>query len=350
MVIAIDGPGGVGKSTVTRCLATVLGVEFLDTGAIYRAATVAALRSGVDLDDETAVLAAVKSHEMAYEDGVILLDGESVAEATRSPEATFAVTQVSAYATVREHCVDMQRRWVADRGGEAVVEGRDIGTTVFPDAPVKVFLTADAATRAARRAGDAEAADQNIKEIEADLNRRDHGDSTRKASPLRPADDAVEVDTTNLDIEGVVAAILELVAEARSVARSKLNRPEIEAGLADTPGYRYADEVGDRLFLAGQVPLDAGGDLVGVGDVGAQARRCLDNLALVVTANGFRVEDVRRLTIHVVGEQNELPRAWDAVREWFNGEVPPATLLGASHLGYANQLVEIDADVVRSKQ
>ncbi len=216
MVIAIDGPGGVGKSTVTRRLATVLGVDFLDTGSMYRAATVAALRSGVDLDDEAAVLAAVQSYEMAYEDGVILLDGASVAEATRSPEVTLAVTQVSAYASVRAHCVDLQRAWVSARGGSAVVEGRDIGTTVFPDAPVKVFLTADAATRAARRAGDAEAANLEISEIVADLNRRDHGDSTREASPLRPADDSVEVDTTALDIEEVVATILDLVAAAHS--------------------------------------------------------------------------------------------------------------------------------------
>ncbi len=216
MVIAIDGPGGVGKSTVTRRLATVLGVDFLDTGATYRAATVAALEANVDLADEAAVLEAVTSREIAYEDGDILLDGRSIADETRSEAVTQAVSPVSALPSVREHVVQIQRDWVASRGGDAVVEGRDIGTVVFPDAPVKAFLTADASIRAARRAGDAEAADLDVSEIVADLNRRDHADSTRKTSPLRPADDAVEIDTSSMDVEQVVASILDLVATAQS--------------------------------------------------------------------------------------------------------------------------------------
>lgn len=214
MVIAIDGPGGVGKSTVTRRLATVLGLEFLDTGATYRAATVAALRSGVDLTDEAAVLGAVMASAIAYTDGTILLDGESVADASRSDAVTKNVSAVSAFPRVREHVVAIQRRWVADRGGDAVVEGRDIGTVVFPDAPVKIFLTADAEVRAARRAGDAEAANQAVADIVADLNRRDHADSTRKTSPLRAADDAVEVNTSEMGIEDVVLAILDVVADS----------------------------------------------------------------------------------------------------------------------------------------
>lgn len=213
MVIAIDGPGGVGKSTVTRRLATLLGLEYLDTGATYRAATVAALENGADLENEAEVLAAVQESEIAYEEGVILLDGESVASETRSEEVTKAVSAVSAFASVREHVVDIQRQWVADRGGKAVVEGRDIGTVVFPAAPVKAFLTASTEVRAARRSGDAEAANLEVSEIVADLNRRDHLDSTRDTSPLRPADDAIEVDTSGLGIEEVVATILEMVAE-----------------------------------------------------------------------------------------------------------------------------------------
>lgn len=216
MVIAIDGPGGVGKSTVARRLAEILGVEYLDTGATYRAAAVAALRADVDLGDEADVLAAVVAHEISYEDGVILLDGISVADETRSVVVTRAVTPVSANAAVREHVVKMQRDWVAARDGAAVVEGRDIGTVVFPDAPVKVFLTADAETRAARRAGDAEASNQQVSEIVADLNRRDHADSTRKASPLRAAEDAVEIDTGLMDVEQVVGTILDLVAAAQA--------------------------------------------------------------------------------------------------------------------------------------
>jgi cytidylate kinase len=194
----------------------VLGLDFLDTGATYRAAAVAALESGVDFADEAAVLEAVVAREIAYEDGVILLDGKSVADQTRSAAVTRAVTPVSAMASVREHVVQIQRDWVTERGGRAVVEGRDIGTVVFPDAPVKVFLTADASVRAARRAGDAEAAYLAVEEIVADLNRRDHADSTRETSPLRPADDAVKIDTGAMDIEEVVVAILELVSDARS--------------------------------------------------------------------------------------------------------------------------------------
>ncbi len=215
MVIAIDGPGGVGKSTVARRLASILGLDYLDTGATYRAAAVAALEADVDLADEAAVFAAVQSREISYEDGAILLDGGSVAEATRAEAATRAVTPVSALPLVREHLVAIQREWVASRGGSAVVEGRDIGTVVFPDAPVKVFLTASAEVRAARRSRDSEAVHMKVTEIVADLNRRDHADSTRKASPLRPADDAVEIDTGTMDIDQVVSAILDLVASIR---------------------------------------------------------------------------------------------------------------------------------------
>ena len=213
MVIAIDGPGGVGKSTVTRRLAELLGLDYLDTGATYRAATVAALRAGADLDDGDAVLTAVKAVTVAYQQGVIYLNGQPATAATRSEAVTKGVSAVSAFPAVREHIVAMQRGWVEDRGGNAVVEGRDIGTAVFPDAPVKIFLTATAEVRAARRAGDAEAANLAVSEIVADLNRRDHADSTRQTSPLRPAEDAVHIDTSALDVDGVVEAILRVVAD-----------------------------------------------------------------------------------------------------------------------------------------
>lgn len=214
MVVAIDGPGGVGKSTVTRLVAQVLGVGFLDTGATYRAATVAALEAGADLTDEDAVLAAVVPRDIAFENGVITLDGRKITEEARSERVTRAVTPVSAFPRVREHIVRIQRDWVDRHGGNAVVEGRDIGTVVFPDAAVKVFLTAPAEVRAERRAGDAEAAKQQVSAIVADLNRRDHADSTRKASPLRPAADAVEIDTSVMTAEEVAAAILDLVRRA----------------------------------------------------------------------------------------------------------------------------------------
>ena len=126
-----------------------------------------------------------------------------------------------------------------------------------------------------------------------------------------------------------------------------MNEHEVAAGLASTPGYRYADVVGDELFVAGQVPNDATGELVATGDAAAQTTRCLDNLATVVDVNGFGRDDVRHLRIYVAGEHQNLLDAWSAVTGWWDGAVPPATLLGVSCLGYAGQLVEIDARVVR---
>jgi enamine deaminase RidA (YjgF/YER057c/UK114 family) len=127
-----------------------------------------------------------------------------------------------------------------------------------------------------------------------------------------------------------------------------MNEDEQTAGLAPTPQYRYADVLGNRLFLAGQVPHDADGTLVGVGDVRAQARRCLENLRTVVTVHGFGLEDIHQLTIFVVGPHEHLTAAWEEVAGWFGGHVPPATLLGVHLLGYHDQLVEIDAQVARS--
>ena len=127
-----------------------------------------------------------------------------------------------------------------------------------------------------------------------------------------------------------------------------MNDEELAAGLAPTPGYRYADVVGDRLFVAGQVPHAEDGALVGLGDPHQQATQCLDNLRTLVEVHGLDVDDVRQLTIYVVGEHENLTTAWDAVTDWFDGPVPPATLLGVNDLGYRDQLVEIDATVIRA--
>lgn len=211
MVVAIDGPSGVGKSTVSRAVAGARGMHHLDTGSTYRAATLAVLRADVDPQDSAAAIAAVVASDISYIDGAVCLDGEDVAAATRSEEVTAAVSAVSAIAEVREHIVAVQRRWVVERGGNAVVEGRDIGTVVFPDAPVKIFLTARTGVRAERRAGDVEASGHGVAAIAEALAERDRKDSTRAASPLRPADDAVIIDTSDLDIDEVVAAVLEIV-------------------------------------------------------------------------------------------------------------------------------------------
>jgi cytidylate kinase len=214
VVIAIDGPGGVGKSTVSRAVAAALHLEHLDTGATYRAAALAALRAGADLEDADAVTAAVADASIEYVDGVVYLDGESVAAAVRTHEVTTASSRVSTIPEVRELVVEIQRDWVASRGGSAVVEGRDIGTVVFPDARVKVFLTARPEVRADRRAGDPEAAGRDVVDIAHELLTRDRRDAHREVSPMKPADDAVVIDTSALDAEAVITQVLELVEKA----------------------------------------------------------------------------------------------------------------------------------------
>ncbi len=216
MVVAIDGPSGVGKSTVSRAVASRLGLGYLDTGATYRAATLAVLRAGIDPCSETSILSELSSHTIDYGDNGILLDGKSVASDVRSHEVTRNVSAVSAHPMVRSEIVAMQRRWVEDVDGDAVVEGRDIGTVVFPDATVKVYLTASPMVRATRRSRDAEAMGKSLEEIAGEIEARDHADSTRKTSPLRPAQDAKVIDTSELGIDAVVETIVELVRAARS--------------------------------------------------------------------------------------------------------------------------------------
>jgi len=211
VVIAVDGPGGVGKSTVANRVAEAVGLPHLDTGSTYRAAGLVALRSGTPLDDGTAVLAAIESVDIQIVEGTVTIDGVDVTQALRTDEVTKASSAVATHPDVRSRIVALQRSWVEDHGGSAVVEGRDIGTVVFPDAPVKIYLTARPEVRAARRSGDAEAGNKSTEQIAAELAARDHTDSSRKASPLRPADDADIIDTSDLSIDEVVRIVLELV-------------------------------------------------------------------------------------------------------------------------------------------
>lgn len=195
-VIAIDGPVGSGKSTVARAVADRLGLEVLETGAMYRAVAAAALRLGIEPGADTAAEMAGLARE---------IDPAAATEAElRSPAINRAVSEVAAQPEVRTELVALQRRWAAARGG-GVVEGRDIGTVVFPDATVKVFLTASEEERARRRGADEEA---------ADLARRDQLDSSRAASPLAAADDALVIDSTGRSVEDVVDEIVAAVAEA----------------------------------------------------------------------------------------------------------------------------------------
>ena len=209
-VIAIDGPAGAGKSTVARAVADRLGVTVLDTGAMYRAVTLACLGAGIDLQngDACAKIGAAASIVLD-DDGTVTLDGIDVTKAIRTPEVTGAVSMVSAHPQVRAIMVQHQRAW-ADRHSTAVVEGRDIGTVVFPSARVKVFLVASDDERAQRRLQDEQAHGRapTLAELRSDIARRDAMDSDRAVSPLRPADDAVVIDTTGRTIEDVVDDVL----------------------------------------------------------------------------------------------------------------------------------------------
>jgi cytidylate kinase len=224
VIIAIDGPAGTGKSSVSRGLARTLGAHYLDTGAMYRMATLAVLRAGVDPEDDTAVTAAVASARLSvdYDPDIdrCFLDGEDVSAEIRGDEVTRAVSAVSSVAAVRERLVGFQREMAHGHGG-IVVEGRDIGTVVLPDADLKIFLTASAETRARRRN------DQNVAAglgddyaaVLADVRRRDHLDSTRTVSPLRAAEDAVVVDTSEMTEAEVITHLLELVEQRSKASR-----------------------------------------------------------------------------------------------------------------------------------
>ena len=219
-VVALDGPSGTGKSTVSKKLAAALGATYLDTGAMYRAVTLAVLRAGIDPTDAAAVPRVARVAELGMGTDplapAVRLDGADVEPEIRGLEVTAAVSAVSAVPEVRELLVAMQRELIGvaiDDPGGMVVEGRDIGTVVVPDAGLKVYLTASADARAARRtAQDAsDGRESDLRSTHADVQRRDALDSGRKVAPLRQAEDAVEVDTTDLDIAGVLEQLTKLV-------------------------------------------------------------------------------------------------------------------------------------------
>jgi CMP/dCMP kinase len=224
LVIAVDGPAGTGKSSVSRGLARSLDARYLDTGAMYRIVTLAVLRAGVDLEDVDAIGATAASADLAVghdpNEDRCYLAGEDVSAEIRGDAVTKAVSEVSAVPAVRTRLVQLQRELAAGQCS-VVVEGRDIGTVVLPDADVKIFLTASAEERARRRN------DQNIaaglpdayEAVLADVKHRDHLDSTRAVSPLRAANDALVVDTSEMTESQVIAHLLELVKQRAGASR-----------------------------------------------------------------------------------------------------------------------------------
>jgi cytidylate kinase len=212
-VIAIDGPAGSGKSTVARALATRLGLEYLDTGAMYRSVAFAALRAGVDPMDTEPVANLARELSIKVGTDKVEVDGVDATIEIRGPEVTRAVSSVAANPGVRVEMRRLQREWAEKRGG-GVIEGRDIGSVVFPEAIVKVYLTADDEERARRRSK--EVLDLDYDTVAADIAKRDHVDANRADSPLTVPEGATLIDTSGLDIDQVVDAVLAKVKEAES--------------------------------------------------------------------------------------------------------------------------------------
>ena len=219
LILAVDGPSGTGKSTTCRALAKQLNAKYVDTGAMYRVATLAVLREGVDPADTAAVIAATANLPLGVSDDPdsteVLLGGEDVSRVIREDEVTRNVSAVSAIPEVRENLVALQRK-LAREAHRAIVEGRDIGTVVLADAPAKAFMTASAEVRAQRRQTQNEKAGiaSDYETVLADVQRRDAADSSRKTSPLRPAEDATLVDTSNMSPEDVLEALINVVKES----------------------------------------------------------------------------------------------------------------------------------------
>lgn len=215
--VAIDGPSGAGKSTVARAVAARMGYVYVDTGAMYRAIGLAVYRRGITGEDTAGIIASLPTVDisLAYQDGMqhVLLNGEDVSEAIRTPEIAQYASKVSAVPEVRRFLLDVQRDMA--KNSNILMDGRDIGTVILPDAPVKIFLTASAKTRAERRYRELKEKGQQVtlEGVLADIQARDRQDTTRVVAPLRQADDAVLLDTSALDLEQSIAAVLRIIRE-----------------------------------------------------------------------------------------------------------------------------------------
>ncbi|MBQ3924027.1 MAG: (d)CMP kinase, partial [Firmicutes bacterium] len=199
--IAIDGPGGAGKSTIAKILSSELGLEYIDTGAMYRAFALKTIKSGTDIADEKQLDAMLAATDIDFRKGEIFLDGENVSGLIRTPEISKAASKVSAIPAVRRKLVAIQRQMGHDK--EVIMDGRDIGTNVLTDAPFKIFLSASAEVRAKRRYDEllAKGEEVSYEDVLSDMIERDRADMTRETDPLRKADDAIEIDTSDMTID-----------------------------------------------------------------------------------------------------------------------------------------------------
>lgn len=209
--IAVDGPSGAGKSTIAKAIAKKLNIDYIDTGAMYRAVGYKMIQNGVALTDLEGLQAMLDETEIDFSEGNIYLDGEIVNDYIRTPEISKQASDCSAIGMVRKKLVDLQQKMGESKS--VIMDGRDIGTVVFPNAEFKFFITASPEERARRRYEELIAKGQDVTydQVLVDLNTRDHNDSTREITPLRKADDAVEVDTTTMGIEEVVAYVCDLM-------------------------------------------------------------------------------------------------------------------------------------------
>ena len=213
--VAIDGPGGTGKSSIAKAVAERLGLEYIDTGAMYRSIALKSLRKGVDAEDEPAVVKMLEETLIDFEDNKVYLDGEDVSGLIRTNEISMAASTISKLGPVRAKVDEVSKRLASTKN--VVMEGRDIGTAVIPDAEVKIFMTADSDVRAERRYKQLleQGKEADLAVIKSEIEKRDYQDSHREINPLKQADDAVFLDTSNMTKEEVIDTVCELIAEKR---------------------------------------------------------------------------------------------------------------------------------------
>ena len=209
--IAIDGPSGAGKSTIAKALASILKIDYIDTGAMYRAIGYKIVKEGVDMYDEAALASMLETTDVDLSEGKVLLDGEDVSGKIRTPEMSKMASDCSALGAVRVKLVELQRGMA--KAKSVIMDGRDIGTNVLTDAKYKIYLTATVEERAGRRYKELmeKGEDVTFEQVLEDMKQRDHNDSTRALNPLRKADDAIEIDSTDMTLQGVVDRILGIV-------------------------------------------------------------------------------------------------------------------------------------------